>query len=128
MNINEARCPECGNRLKLGAHPHKGQRIVCPDCERNLTIINLNPIELDLLAPERSSKKAKKGARINEVPCPECDELIKLNTHSSPGFRLKCGNCNTLLEVVDTNPLELDIAFDINTRSARSKKFGGEKW
>ena len=112
MTIKEVHCPECGNWLKVGAHPHKGQRIVCSDCEKTLTIINLNPVEFDLLAAKKVQKKGHK----NIVPCPECDELIKLNSHSFPGYRLKCGNCNTLLEVVDTNPLELDVAFDINVK------------
>jgi ssDNA-binding Zn-finger/Zn-ribbon topoisomerase 1 len=116
MNIKDTRCPECGHRLKLGGHPHKGQRVICSDCEKNLIIVNLNPIEVDVLMPKKLLNKTKKKARNIRVPCPECDELIILNTHSFLGYRLKCGNCTTLLEVVDTNPLELDVAFDTNKR------------
>ena len=128
MNMKDVSCPECGHRLKLGNHLHKGQRVTCPDCESKLVVVSLKPVELDsALLVNRSTRVTKKSHTI-EALCPECDSLIKLNTHNVLGYRLKCSSCNTLLEVVDTNPFELDVAFDSNIRPADPKKFGKEKW
>ena len=125
MNIKETRCPECGYRLKLGGHPHKSQRVICSHCEVNLTIVDLNPVEVDVVMPDKLSNKARKKTHDVRIPCPECDELIKLNAHSFPGYRLKCDHCTTLLEVVDTNPLDLDVALTSRIDRFISKSLAG---
>jgi len=40
-------CPECDGMIDLGSRPQPGQKIVCPDCNARLEIINADPIELD---------------------------------------------------------------------------------
>jgi lysine biosynthesis protein LysW len=40
-------CPECDAQVSLGANPGLGQRAECPNCRARLTVINLNPLDLD---------------------------------------------------------------------------------
>jgi lysine biosynthesis protein LysW len=42
-----APCPDCGNKINLGSQPQEGQRLTCPNCEADLEVIGLNPLELD---------------------------------------------------------------------------------
>jgi uncharacterized paraquat-inducible protein A len=116
MNINEARCPECNHRLKLGAHPHKGQRVFCPSCEVSLTITGLNPAELDLTMTVNQVASTKKRSHTVEVPCPECGDLLKINPHTHQGYRVRCSKCDALLEVASTDPLELDVALTVRLK------------
>lgn len=110
MGVKEAFCPECDHRLKLGARPHKGQRINCPSCAHNLTIVGLDPIELSPTLLQRSSTKPKKKARAAETSCPECDAPVKIGARAQLGQLIKCSGCKKTLEVIDINPLEVDIA------------------
>ncbi len=41
-----ALCPECGEKLELGANPHQGQKLTCPNCWASLEIVSLTPVEL----------------------------------------------------------------------------------
>jgi len=43
--------------------------------------------------------------------CPDCDSRIKIKAPRL-GQKVTCHACGTVLEVVDTSPLELDWAFD----------------
>ena len=110
MNINETRCPECDHRLKLGAHPHTGQRLICPMCETSLTLTSLSPVELDLTMSVNHVESTKKRPHTIAVPCPECENIFRINLHTHQGNRLRCSSCDTTLEVVSTTPLELDVA------------------
>jgi lysine biosynthesis protein LysW len=109
MSIKDISCPECGHRLKLRAHPHKGQRVFCPSCEVGFTITGLNPVELELTTTVNEVTSTKKRPHIIEVPCPECEDLLKINSHIHPGHRVRCSKCDAILEVASTNPLELDV-------------------
>ncbi len=40
-------CPSCGDDIKLSGRPRIGQRVVCPYCEAELEVIELDPVELD---------------------------------------------------------------------------------
>ena len=110
MNIHEVRCPECNHRLKLGAHPHKGQRVFCPFCEVSLTITGLNPVELELTMTVNQAASIKKRSHTIEVPCPECGDLLKINPHIHQGHRVRCDKCDAILEVASADPFELDVA------------------
>jgi uncharacterized paraquat-inducible protein A len=54
--------------------------------------------------------KPKKGAGVFETNCPQCDHMIKLSSRSQPGEKILCPVCHTQLEIVGTNPVELDLA------------------
>jgi alpha-aminoadipate/glutamate carrier protein LysW len=41
--------------------------------------------------------------------CPECDASIDVGDDVEEGQILDCPECNARLEVVSTNPLELDV-------------------
>lgn len=43
--------------------------------------------------------------------CPECDSRLRLRTVRL-GQRITCRECDTALEVVELNPIELDWAFE----------------
>jgi hypothetical protein len=40
-------CLDCEREIDLGPSPTIGQRLVCPNCEVAMEIINLDPLELD---------------------------------------------------------------------------------
>ncbi len=44
--------------------------------------------------------------------CAECDEEIEVSDRARVGQRVVCANCGARLEVVSTNPLELDPGYD----------------
>lgn len=44
--------------------------------------------------------------------CAECDEEIEVSDRARVGQRVMCPNCGARLEVVSSNPLELDPAYD----------------
>jgi len=117
--MNGVACPECSRALKLGSHPHRGQRIVCPRCKRNLVVVDLNPINLDLATSSKLSARPKKKAQVVTAACPECDHLLKLSPRSRAGEQMVCDACDTMLEVVSTDPLELDVATLVDYRRHR---------
>ena len=102
-------CPECYQRLKLGARPRIGQRSVCSRCNTHLEIVALSPPELDVsdILPGSDAIAKKRG--VVETLCVECDHSLKLGTHPRRGQQLVCPECQAQLEVVSLNPLELDI-------------------
>jgi uncharacterized paraquat-inducible protein A len=121
MNRKESFCPECDHRLKVGAHPHLGQKIRCPSCETGLVVTSLSPLDLDTAMPtNRSVRQKKKGSTV-EVSCSECDHFIKLSVHARRGQQIICNMCNAVLEVVNTKPLELDLAVAVNLRQKIKK-------
>ena len=44
--------------------------------------------------------------------CPDCDGRITLNPHAVVGQRVTCTHCDSDLEVISVDPLELDWAYD----------------
>lgn len=108
--MSEILCPECESLVKLGGKPHRGQKIRCPRCQSNLVVIGVKPIELDVVTPDNQSTKSKKSSNLVEVACPECDHFVKLSSRSRKGEQVVCDACLTPLEVVDTDPLELDVS------------------
>ncbi len=41
--------------------------------------------------------------------CPECEASLDLGDEIEEGQRVDCPECNAKLEVVNTNPVELDL-------------------
>ncbi len=121
MSTNVAFCPECEYRFKLSSRPHKGQRILCPECETNLVVASLNPVELEVAMFAKHSTPAEKKANAVIAYCTECDQPIKLGAHARQGQQVVCERCSTVLEVVSINPLELDISLT-GIKGSRLKK------
>ena len=42
-----AKCPLCGERVKVGTKPWIGQEITCPACDAILEVVGINPVSLD---------------------------------------------------------------------------------
>ena len=45
--ITVAKCPLCGEKIKVGTKPWIGQEIECPACDAILEVVGLNPVSLD---------------------------------------------------------------------------------
>jgi lysine biosynthesis protein LysW len=45
--MKEAKCPLCGERIKVGVKPWVGQQLECPACDAILEVVGLNPVSLD---------------------------------------------------------------------------------
>jgi uncharacterized paraquat-inducible protein A len=103
-------CPECEQPLKFGGHPHRGQRIGCNRCKANLVVVGVKPLELEIATSANRAVKSKKGAGIIEISCPQCEHSLKLSRRVRQGEKVMCGVCHTQLEVIGTEPPELDIA------------------
>ena len=44
-------CPECNAEVAVAANVRVGEIVVCPDCQTELEVVSVNPLEL-ALAPE----------------------------------------------------------------------------
>lgn len=55
-------------------------------------------------------------ARPQTARCPECDTRIYFNRMPDLGQILVCPECETSLEVIGTNPVRLDWAYDEGDR------------
>lgn len=42
-----AYCLDCGSRIYLGRRPWVGQPAFCDECEADLEVVRVNPLELD---------------------------------------------------------------------------------
>jgi lysine biosynthesis protein LysW len=59
-----------------------------------------------------NSTRVQKGARImTRAYCPDCDGRIALNP-ARMGQKITCPHCDADLEVISTDPLELDWVYD----------------
>ena len=45
--ITVARCPDCKQRIEIRPFLRVGDALVCPHCEADLEVVDLNPVELD---------------------------------------------------------------------------------
>jgi lysine biosynthesis protein LysW len=45
--MREAKCPLCGERIKIGVKSWIGQRVECPACDAELEVVGFNPLSLD---------------------------------------------------------------------------------
>ena len=49
---------------------------------------------------------------MNEPLCPSCGEVVKVASSARIGSEVSCASCNTKLEVVWLDPIELDWPLD----------------
>jgi alpha-aminoadipate carrier protein LysW len=42
-----ARCPDCGDNITMRGAIRIGQDVICPHCDAELEVIEIDPIELD---------------------------------------------------------------------------------
>ena len=49
---------------------------------------------------------------MGRVDCPDCDGAIMLGSQVHVGLTLVCPHCDAELEVISTDPLEVDWAYD----------------
>jgi lysine biosynthesis protein LysW len=42
-----ARCPDCGEKIRLQGRIYVGKEVICPDCDAVLEVIDTEPVELD---------------------------------------------------------------------------------
>lgn len=42
-----AKCPLCGEKVKVGTKPWIGQEVDCPACDATLEVVSLRPLSLD---------------------------------------------------------------------------------
>ncbi|NNE98227.1 MAG: lysine biosynthesis protein LysW [Pyrinomonadaceae bacterium] len=43
-------CPECEERIFVDANSEQGRIITCEDCDSNLELVGLDPVELDVVS------------------------------------------------------------------------------
>jgi uncharacterized paraquat-inducible protein A len=41
------RCPDCKQEIELSPLLQMGEELLCPHCEADLVVVNLEPVELD---------------------------------------------------------------------------------
>lgn len=105
----------------MGTRLVKGQRLHCSECETNLIITNLNPLEVEVALAYHSASLKQKANTV-EIACPACDAFVKLSIRTHKGQQTGCQTCQTVLEVININPLELDIALPIPSKRNRSRE------
>jgi Zn-finger nucleic acid-binding protein len=54
-NMKIAMCPECEGEFRTGPILKVGQRLICPNCDAELEVIHLSPLELDWAFDEPAS-------------------------------------------------------------------------
>jgi lysine biosynthesis protein LysW len=53
-----ARCPECEAEIDVGDNDlEEGQMLDCPDCGRELEVVNTNPMELDVVTSDEEEEE-----------------------------------------------------------------------
>jgi uncharacterized paraquat-inducible protein A len=82
-------------------------------------VVNLEPIELDIAIAATATPGTKKKVQTVDEPCPECDHIVKVSARVREGQHVRCDGCNTILEVINSDPMELGIALMINSRDRR---------
>ena len=50
--------------------------------------------------------------RNNSALCPDCGERVAIRGAVHVGQEITCPHCDAILEVVDTDPVELDWAYE----------------
>jgi len=45
--VEIARCPDCGEKVRIEGKIFVGREVVCPECDAVLEIVDTEPVELD---------------------------------------------------------------------------------
>ncbi|MBN1641067.1 MAG: lysine biosynthesis protein LysW [Anaerolineae bacterium] len=45
--VVKAICPDCGEEITLHGNVRLGQEVVCPHCDAELEVVEIDPLELD---------------------------------------------------------------------------------
>jgi alpha-aminoadipate carrier protein LysW len=45
--MKKVTCPSCGENVNVSDKPKMGQRVVCKECDTELEVVWLDPLELD---------------------------------------------------------------------------------
>ncbi len=55
-----AKCPECGALIDLDEDEiEEGEVLTCPDCDIELEVVNIHPVELDVIGEEEEEKEGE---------------------------------------------------------------------
>ncbi len=55
-----AKCPECGALIDLDEDEiEEGEVLTCPDCDVELEVVNIHPVELDVIGEEEEEEEGK---------------------------------------------------------------------
>jgi alpha-aminoadipate carrier protein LysW len=49
---NVAFCPDCGQKITLSGDARLGQEVICPHCDAELEVVEMDPLELDWIYDE----------------------------------------------------------------------------
>ena len=53
-----AKCPECGALIDLDEDEiEEGEVLTCPDCDIELEVVNIHPVELDVIGEEEEEEE-----------------------------------------------------------------------
>ena len=55
--VIRAACPDCGDRIPLQGLIRIGRKVICPNCDAELEVIETDPVELDWVYDEDESEK-----------------------------------------------------------------------
>ena len=52
-------CPDCGEKINLRGIIQVGHRVICPNCEADLEVVALYPVELDWVSEDLADWDAR---------------------------------------------------------------------
>lgn len=62
-----AKCPECGALIDLEEDEvEEGETFSCPECAVDLEVVNIHPLELDVIEDEEEEEEVGKGDEAEE--------------------------------------------------------------
>jgi alpha-aminoadipate carrier protein LysW len=59
-----------------------------------------------------AAKVSEIKTRVIRADCPDCGSRIAVHSPVRIGQQVRCPNCDAELEVIDTNPVELDWVYE----------------
>lgn len=54
--VIRASCPDCGEGIQLQGLARIGQKVICPNCDAELEVIETDPVELDWVYDDDSDE------------------------------------------------------------------------